>query len=334
MKKIVLLALALVVGMTAANAQFGNLIRKAAQKTAEKAVDKAVDRATEEADKAVDRELDKVFTPQDENSKSTKNNSTPQAEEENPTYESIMRQALEMPTVQQLINHKGYELNEQSFKLITSPVTRYVTNISMLSLQMASLSYSNVDSAQAVETAYDMASRYSGLSRQEIEKLQTMSEAEQEAYLKAHYSEGRAEAAILNDAADAAKYLEPLQPTIDRWNEVGERADRIIADAEEKCNSVYSKYSDRIASATGKDKNELILKYYSEVCPIKREAALESMRIRVDEQLPIAEELEREMVKIRAKHKDYIAHLLNYPMLTATQCLSATSFLTDIPTGE
>ena len=100
MKKIVLLALALVVGMTAANAQFGNLIRKAAQKTAEKAVDKAGDRATEEADKAVDRELDKVFTSQDENSKSTKNNSTPQAEEENPTYESIMRQALEMPTVQ------------------------------------------------------------------------------------------------------------------------------------------------------------------------------------------------------------------------------------------
>lgn len=325
MKKIVTLALALVMSSAVANAQFGNLIRKAAQKTAEKAVDKAVDRATDEADKAVDRELDKVFSPQDQNTKSDRAIDNAQSTEEKPTYASLMHQALDIPTVQQFIEHRKYELNEQSFKMLTSPVTRYYTKIAMLSMQVATLQYGEVDSAKAVDMAYDMASTSTGLSRAELEKLSTMSEAEQEAYLKARYKSGTAEAAMLNDAEELGRLLEPYQPQIDKWTEIGEMADRYVSDAEEKCQSIYSKYEERINSAEGKAKNELLLKYYSEVCPIKREAALKAMQVRIENQLPIAEELERSISKIREDHKNYLSHLLNYPMLTATQCLSDAS---------
>lgn len=327
------------VGAGCANAQFGNLIRKAAQKATEKATEKAVDQAEkgaekamdrglEEADKAIDRGLDNAFG-KDRNESSA--DSKRQSEDgEHPTYASLMLQALDVPTEQQLINHKSYELNEQSFKLIASPVTRYVTNIAMLTAQVATIPYSDIDSAEATDMAYDLATRYSGLSRQEIEKLQTMSDAEQEAWLKARYAGGTAEAAVMDDAAELGKLLEPLQPTIDRWEAAGKKADEAIEAVEEQCRKIYAGYADDIASAKDKERISLQLKYYTEICPIVREGVLRAMKIRYEKQLPIAEELEKEMAKIRKEHRNYVANLLNYPMLTATQCMGDAARLTEM----
>lgn len=339
MKKILILAVALVVSSAAANAQFGNFIRKAAEKATEKAVDKAVDhaeksaekamdRGLEEADKAIDKGLDNAFGT---DRKTESKGAAAQSDDQKATYASLMLQALDMPTEQQLINHKSYELNEQSFKLLTSPVTRYVANLAMLSGQVASLSYSDIDSAEATDMAYDLASKYSGLSRQEIEKLSTMSDAEQEAYLKARYANGTAEAAVMDDAAELGKLLEPLQPTIKRWEAAGNKADQIIVAAEERCRKVYADISGALSADTGKERNALLLKYYTEICPIQREAAQQAMKIRIDEQLPLAEELEKSMAKIRKEHKNYVSHLINYPMLTATQCMGDAAHITEIP---
>jgi len=339
MKKILILVIALAVGTVSANAQFGNIIRKAAQKATEKAVDKAVDhaeknaekamdRGLEEADKAIDRGLDNAYGKNRDN---TANRSTSQQGDQDVTYASLIQQALDMPTAEQFVNHKSYEFNEQSFKLLTSPVTRYLTNVAMLAAQAAGLAYSNMDSAQVVDAAYNIASSYSGLSRDEIEMLSTMSETEQEAYLKAHYASGTAEAAAMKEAFDAAKYLEPLQPTIDRWNNAGEKADNFIKAADDQCRNIYAKYSGKIASAgSDKAKNEILLKYYSETAPIQREAALKAMQTRLKEQLPIAEQIEKEMAKIRSIHKDYISQLLNYPQLTVTQCIGDATQVSEI----
>lgn len=339
MKKILILAVALVVSSATANAQFGNFIRKAAEKATEKAVDKAVDhaeksaekamdRGLEEADKAIDRGLDNAYGKKRDN---TSNRNASKQGDQDVTYASLMMQALDIPTEQQLIDYKGYELNEQSFKMITSPVARYVTNVALLSTQVLSLSYSNIDSTEATDMAYDMASRYSGLSRQEIERLSTMSEAEQEAYLKARYANGTAEAAVLDDAAELGKLLEPLQPTIDRWEAAGSKADQYLSDADEKCRSIYSKYATSLSSATGKERNTILLKYYTQICKVQREAVVLAMKVRIEEQLPIAEQLELSMSKIRKEHKNYISHLLNYSMLTATQCMGDAAHLTEVP---
>ena len=340
MKKILILIIALPVGTAAANAQFGNLIRKAAQKATEKATEKAIDQAEksaekamdrglEEADKAIDRGLDDAYgKSRDETATDSKRQSE---DGEQPTYASLMLQALDVPTEQQLINHKSYELNEQSLKLLTSPVSRYVANIAMLTAQVATIPYSDIDSAEATDMAYDMAMRYSGLSRQEIEKLQTMSEAEQEAWLRGRYADGTAEAAVMDDAAELGKLLEPLQPTIDRWEAAGKEADEAIAAVEEECRKIYAGYADIITTAGDKERISLLLKYYREICPKLREGVLTAMKIRYDKQLPIAEELEKEIAKLRREHRNYVAGLLNYPMLTATQCMGDAARLTEMP---
>ncbi len=328
MKKIALILFISLVSTVPAYAQLGSLIRKAAQKTAEKAAEKAVDRATKEADKAIDRELDKVFT----NTENETSAQTPAAESE-VTYASLIKQAMQMPTAAQFVSYKGYEFNEQSFKMLASPVTSYMANIAVLTGRAAGLAYSKMDSAQVVGTAYDMASSYTGLSRDELEMLSKMSDEEQEVWLKTNYSQGRAEAAILNEATDAAKYLEPLQPTIDRWTAAGESAESFLSDADEQCRKIYGKYSDRLASAVSdKSRNEILLKYYAETAPIQREAALKAMQMRLDTQLPIAEELEKEMAKIRAQHKDFVSNLLNYPQLTVAGCMGDAGKVMEIKT--
>ena len=340
MKKILILMIALAVGIAAANAQFGNLIRKAAQKATEKATEKAIDQAEkgaekamdrgmEEADKAIDRGLDNAYgKSRDETATDSRQSA---AASEQPTYATLMLQALDVPTEQQLINHKSYELNEQSLKLLTSPVSRYVANIAMLTAQVATIPYSDIDSAEATDMAYDMAMRYSGLSRQEIEKLQTMSEAEQEAWLKGRYANGTAEAAVMDDAAELGKLLKPLQPTIDRWEAAGKEADEVIAAVEEECRKIYAGYADIITTAGDKERISLLLKYYKEICPKLREGVLTAMKIRYDKQLPIAEELEKEIAKLRREHRNHVAGLLNYPMLTATQCMGDAARLTEMP---
>lgn len=337
MKKLLIVVAILLIGSVPVQAQFGNLVRKAAQKTAEKAAEKAIDNAEqkaeqamdkglEEADKAIDKGLDKAFSNDKNSRNTTRGNELTEI-----TYAALMKEALDMPTVQQLVDHKSYELNEQSFKLLTSPVTRYVTNLALLATQAASLSYNNIDSTQAVDMAYGAASSYTGLSREELEKLSKMTEAEQEAYLAARYANGTAEAAMLKEAEVVSKYLEPLQPTIDKWNAVSKKADGFIEEAEGRCKKVYAKYAEGIAVASDKAKNEIRLKYYTEVAPMMREAVQKAMQTRIDEQLPIAEILEKEMVKIRKEHKDYVSQLLNYPQLTATQCFTDASRLTELP---
>ena len=328
MKKLILTLAILSIGILPANAQLGGILRRAAERTAEKAAEKAVDKAADNAQKAINDEIDKAF--ESKNNESTTSNVSSKQEAE-ATYTSLMQQAIdEMPTAQQFANHKSYELNEQTFKLLASPVTRYLTNLTMLTTRVFSLAYQ--DSAQVIDAAYDITSNYTGLSREEIDKLAAMSEEEQEAYLKAHYNGASAEAAQIKTMTEAAEYLKPLQPTIDKWEAAGKKADQILTTAESKCKTIYAKYAERLASASNdKTRNEIKLKYYNEILPIQRQAVIDAIKLRINEQLPIAESVEKEMVKIRAEHKDYVSQLLNYPQLTATQALTDASRLMEVP---
>ena len=118
---------------------------------------------------------------------------------------------------------------------------------------------------------------------------------------------------------------------IDKWDEVGRKADEVIAQADTKCKDVYKKYASILKGAEGKERNKLLLKYYQDIVAFQRVAVKEAMRIRLEEQLPIAEEIEQQMVKIRAEHKDVVSALLNYPQLTASQYFAEVNRLLDIP---
>ena len=331
MKKGLLLLISMTLCVCGTQAQIGGALQKAAkkavQKTTDKVIDKTTDAAADAAAKAVDKELDKYRSNKPAGSQEQ---TAPDAAEQQ-TVASLMAQLPELPTVQQLVTYKTAELNEQTVKLLASPVTSYNAKLFNLSMQVLSVGAQGMDSAQMMETAYNVAEKSTGLSREEINKLSTMSEEEQEAYLRAHYKEGTYEAAVMQQAAEAGEYLKPVQPLIDQWSAVEEKVTALYNASEISCRNIYAKYADQLSKATGKERNTLLVRYYTEIVPIQREAVQQAMQLRLKEQLPIADKIEEKMVEIRAQHQDVVSMLLNYPQLTATQFFAEPAKLLDIP---
>lgn len=325
MKRILFFAIIMALSCATANAQLGGLLEKAAKKTSQKVTKKLTDKAEDAIDKAVDKKIDETLDKE----KASRNQS--RSSEQALTYDNLMRQVPELPSVEQYLKYKEAELNEQSLKLLTSRVSSFnMELVGLMGQAAAGVGDSQIDSAQATDMAYRYAEMTTGLSKDEIEKLSQMSEEEQQAYLQAHYRQGTAEAAILREGEEAARLLEPVQPLINQWDEVGRKIDALYEEADDKCKSIYAKYTDKLKKAEGKARNKVLLEYYAEALPVQRRAVENAMRIRLDEQLPIAEEIERQMADIRAQHGNMLSILLRYPQLTATQYFSDPSRLMEI----
>lgn len=325
MKRILFFAIIMALSCATANAQLGGLLEKAAKKTSQKVTKKLTDKAEDAIDKAVDKKIDETLDKE----KASRNQS--RSSEQALTYDNLMRQVPELPSVEQYLKYKEAELNEQSLKLLTSRVSSFnMELVGLMGQAAAGVGDSQIDSAQATDMAYRYAEMTTGLSKEEIEKLSQMSEEEQQAYLQAHYRQGTAEAAILREGEEAARLLEPVQPLINQWDEVGRKIDALYEEADDKCKSIYAKYTDKLKKAEGKARNKVLLEYYAEALPVQRRAVENAMRIRLDEQLPIAEEIERQMADIRAQHGNMLSILLRYPQLTATQYFSDPSRLMEI----
>lgn len=323
MKRTLLIALVAIVLPLTSQAQLGNLLEKAAKKavkkTTEKLVDKAADKASDAATKAIDKEIDKRL-PSDK--------STPLAEPtEQATYKSLMQQLPELPSVDQLTKYQEAKLNDKTLALVTSRVTAFSTKVLDLSAQCATLNYRDLDSAQAMR----LTEAYTGLSQSELQQLSAMSEEEQQAWLQNHYSQERAEANLAKQAVDASKWIEPLQPQIDRWSQVGDKISGVYKEMDTKLQPLYSKYAPKLEQASGKERTSLLIAYYAEAAPHIRTAVQQALTIRLQEQLPIAEQIEGEMVKIRTSNPDAINQLISYPQLTATQYFSEVMRLLEIP---
>ncbi len=338
MKKVILSVMCIAVCALTANAQFGSsMLKQAASKAAQRTTEKAIDKATDKAVDAIDKEIDKGTRnePAQEAPAQTQSQSQSQTQSQEPvkpeSIVDIMKRLPAIPTVQQMTSYKSAELNEQTIRLLSSPVTSFKTQSASLLIEALAFSYA-LDSATLSEAVYKNAELMTGLSREELDKLAEMSEEEQQAYLATHYRQGQAEAAILEQAADASKYLEPLQPMIDEWDAIGKKADKIFEDADNQCKPIYAKYAKDLESEEAASYKSAALKYYGEVAPILRKAAIDAMKIRMDEQIPAAEKIEKEMVPIRATHQDLISALLNYPQMTASQYFNDAMRIFDIPT--
>lgn len=327
MKKTLLVFLMAAAIPMVGHAQIGNLLEKAAKKavnkTTEKVVDKAVDKISDAAADAVNNQMNQR-TPKEQIQPAEKT-------VQKSTYASLMGQLPELPTVNQLVKHKESELNEKTLALLTSKVTIFSTKVLDLSSQCTALGLEDADSARMTSAAMSMASAYTGLSEKELEQLAAMSEEEQQAWLEKHYSQERAQTAMLNQAVDASKWLEPLQPMIDQWTAAGAKVDGVYSEMDAKLRPIYAKYASRLANASGKDRVGILTAYYSEAVPHIRAAVQQALNIRIKEQLPIAEKLEEQMVKVRAAHPDAVSQLLCYPKLTALQYFTETSRLLDLP---
>lgn len=326
MKRLVLLIIAVIVGTCTADAQIGGFLEKAAKKAQKKTEDKIIEKTSEKAaDKVSDAIADQI--PDVE----TEEPAVMEESDEPLTYEGIMRQLKPIPSVQQMVSYKKAELSGQGLKMLSSEVMKFQMKVLDLTGKVLEVPYQNADSAQIMAAAYNYAEMTTGLSKEEIDMLSQMSEEEQEAYLQAHYNEGQAEAAMMEAAVEASKYLEPLQPTIDRWTAIGDKVDNVFQESDEQCAAIYKKYAAKLDTEDEEARNKVLLKYYEEVAPIIRDAVDRAGEIRFKEQLPIAMEIEEEMVKIRAEHQDAISVLLNYPQLTASAYLAESLKIIEIP---
>lgn len=326
MKRLLLLIIAVVVGTCAANAQIGGLLEKAAKKAQKKTEDKIIEKTSEKAaDKVSSAIADQIPDVEAEEPAVMEESDEPL------TYEGIMRQLKPIPSVQQMVSYKKAELGGQGLKMMSSEVMKFQMKVLDLTGKVFQIPLQYADSAQIMEAAYKNAELYTGLTKEEIDMLATMSEEEQEAYLEKHYKEGQAEAAMLAQAMEASEYLEPLQPTIDRWTAIGDKADNVYQEADKQCAEIYKKYAAKLDTEDEDARNKVLLKYYEEVAPIIRDAVERASEIRFNEQLPIALEIEEEMVKIRAEHQDAISVLLNYPQLTASTYFAESLKIMEIP---
>lgn len=324
MKKYIILALALVFGVLNANAQFGSVLKKVAKQTESAIREKATEQATEKATQSIEEQLGTPEEVSDE----------PITESDEPlTYESLMKMLPAIPSASDMVNYKKAELNGQSFKLLSSSVLKYQMSILDLTGKIYTIPYQGADSAQIVDAAYRNAELYTGLTREEIDMLATMSEEEQQAYLSTHYQEGQAEAVLLQQAAEIGEEMEPLQPIIDRWSSFDNKIAEINDEADAQCEEIYEKYADKLANAEDDDDayNKILIKYYEEVAPIIRESVVRSCKIRLEEQLPVAMEIEEQMIPIRERHQNAVSALLNYPQLTAVQYFTETLKIMEIP---
>lgn len=323
MRKYTLLLVAcLMLTATDAQAQIGSVLRKAAQKTTERLTDKAAEKAADAATRAIENQLDKT-APQADNPTATPADAA--------TCASLMAQMPTLPTVQQLASYKEAEFNGQTLKMMVSPVTAFNAKLSNLSLQALTLSTANADSAQIVDAAYKNAQLATGLTREELDHLASLPDDQQQAYLQAHYKNGTAEAALLNQAADASQYLEPLQPLIDQWETLNAKIEQIHAQAETLCKDIYRQYTAQLANSSAKDRNKLLIKYYTQILPHQLAAVQQAQDVILREQLPIAEQIEQKIAPIRAQRQDLFSALLNYPQLTATQFFAEPARLLEIP---
>ena len=329
MKKLTLLIIAVIVGTITANAQIGGLLEKAAKKaqkkTEEKIIDKASDKASEQISNAVADQI-----PEEE---ATEDPAYTVDENEPLTYEGVMRMMPPVPSVQQMVSYKKAEYNGQGLRQLSSPLMKFQMTVLELTAKVYTIPVQGADSAEIVDNAYKYAEMYTGLSKEEIDMLSTMSEEEQDAYLAEHYQEGQAEAVLLQQAAEVGEELEPLQPMIDHWTSFDDRIAEVNKDADSRCKAIYAKYEPQLKKAEGDDeaRNKVLLKYYEEVAPIIRDAIISSNKIRLDEQLPVAMELEEQIIPIRQRHPNALTALLNYPQLTAVQYLTEALRVMDIP---
>lgn len=312
MKKTIVLIVSLLLGSMVASAQLDNMLKKAAKKVGERVLNSATDGVkSEDADYVSENEFSV---------------GTDQSQTEPLTYRSLMEQMPELPTPQQYVSFIEAQRAGQTLKILASPVNKFYAKVLALSSQSFALVNANVDSAQAVK----MMEQYTGLSAEDMQRLSAMSEEEQQAYLEAHYQQGKAESVLIEQTQATAQYLEPIQPLIDQWDAIENRIISLYSDVDSRCAAIYAKYADRLGATKDKEREKILLQYYAEILPDQIAAVKQAMDIRLNEQLAIAEQIEEMMVSIRAEHQNYISSLLNYPQLTATQYFNEHSRLSDI----
>ena len=325
MKKILAIAALCAIMATPSQAQIGGLLRQAASKTVEKTTNTLLNKAT---DKASDKAVESIEGALGAKAKTTTGQTVNLA---TASLADILGQSAVMPTDKEIVEYKGYELNNQQLRLLASPVSRYLGSLSTNSMKAMGMIYGEGDSAAMTNMAMQYTSMATGLSQEQIREISEMSEEEQEAYLTNYYNSGQMQANQLKRAETSAEYATETEKQLNQYNAIEDRIAGIYDEARSKMQTVYGKYAEQLASAkTDAQRNAVLLKYYAEAVPLQRDAVQKSMELRRTEQLPLAEEMDAINNKILTEHPDAIV-VTTYVNLLVTQYYIEGRNIIDIP---
>lgn len=315
MKKTLILASMILLGFTSAQAQLGGLLNKAAQKAGSKAANAAASAIKNRLGLDSSIPAEKVATDEPAATEA----------EATPTIADLMSQMPALPTAAQLADFRRATVNEQSLRILASPVTSFNTQVYMLAAQATAVAYANLDSAAVAS----MAMRYAGLTEAEVKAMENMSEEEQETYLASIYQSGRADQVRMQAVQNTAKYAEQTAGLVEQYSAIDDKVDAVYAEALKKMKPIYSQYAARLASTEGKEHDQLEAEYYAKVIDMQRSAVETAMQIRRSEQLPIAESIEQINAGIRTQ--DPGAIVPNYLQLVAVAYFGEAAKLMETP---
>lgn len=159
-----------------ANAQLpsgllGQAVGKAAKKMAAQAAKKAADDVEKKVENALspdqpvqnNRQTDPVDNPEENTYRQGRVNVTSGG-----AYASVsevMAAMPALPTAKELTTYKDAELNGGGLRLVTSPVTQFLANVSALSMTAMEFAYGNIDTAQMEAAMYQSIEKSTWLSR-------------------------------------------------------------------------------------------------------------------------------------------------------------------------
>lgn len=315
MKKTLILASMILLGFTSAQAQLGGLLNKAAQKAGSKAANAAASAIKNRLGLDSSIPAEKVATDEPAATEA----------EATPTIADLMSQMPALPTAAQLADFRRATVNEQSLRILASPVTSFNTQVYMLAAQATAIAYANLDSAAVAS----MAMRYAGLTEAEVKAMENMSEEEQETYLASIYQSGRADQVRMQAVQNTAKYAEQTAGLVEQYSAIDDKVEAVYAEALKKMKPIYSQYAARLASTEGKEHDQLEAEYYAKVIDMQRSAVETAMQIRRSEQLPIAESIEQINAGIRTQ--DPGAIVPNYLQLVAVAYFGEAAKLMETP---
>lgn len=352
MKKLVVIVMALVAVSFTANAQLGGVVGGALKKAASKTIDKTID-------KTVDKTTDKVSTAASDailghlGLKKNANAATPDAadvEAKPLTPEEAMALMPSLPTEKQVVDHLGYERKQATLKLIASPVSKYVAQLTAATMRVTSESVNSaaVQAAAAEDEMMASILQKYGLTREQFE---SMSDEEKEAFSKRYaddmlkemgvgytvdqlenMSESEREAAQQQmQTTMMAKAFEQAQQTpavtayetpaaknfldvFSKYHDFNDAADAFFDKAKEQAREIWeTKYAAKAGEGA-------LASYWVEVVPLQFEALKNAQELIKTMQLPVAAQLndaaaayDKEQGKTMYSSRNYIMDCaLNY----------------------
>ena len=329
MKKVVLLFAVTMMATVSVNAQLGNMLNKAAQKAGQKAGESA-------ANAVMDRlGIGKAKTTQASDNSNSGSSSfgfmnapTQDAAEVDkiPTIQELMEQMPDLPTSAQLVDYKNAEANDMTLKMMTSPVTMFRTQMATLAMQALAVGYGDMDSVRIAA----LATQYTGLTAEEIKAMENMTDEQQEAFMMAYYQSGRADLARQKAAENAEKYAQMIAGQVEQFEAVNDKVDEVYKSAQKQMKPIYEKFAKQLENAEGKAYSKLMAEYYGKIVDVQRNAVVQAMKVRQNEQMPVAEKIEKVNENIRKN--DPTAIVPNYLQLFATAYFGEVEKLFETPT--